>query len=467
MQNLTDLSGNHAAGVKNPPRPFTPPPPPPTDFCAPENRLYNYGISLLYLTIALVILPCHALSQTAGTDPEPAAQSPTPETAAQTAVFELTEPPPDSAEIAAFNTDANTAAALDAAPQPAAQEPDDKPKIAVYVTGDVPENDKTALGTRMLAAFVNSGLYRGIERSAQFLAEVEKEHIKQRSGDVDDSQISALGKQFGVNIICVAAITPALGSYQVSARIIDVETAEVTHIGEANSPLKTIEDLTVVSNEVVSNMFGRQLSIAPAPIRPKKKYSVGVGAIYAGGLGGGIAWSDGQVNMPYSGGGVCIFFSHTYASAYITYLSGGGRWESDNLYGNKYELPDLRRTDLNVGIFGKYPVNLRDNITLFPTAGLDYNACVNAKLVRADGSKYNFNGADGQDNAHVSGDLNELWARLGAGCDVDIGWNAYIRGEILYGARLANAFEKSYLYGNGYTKSAHGPTLRVGAGIRL
>ena len=88
------------------------------------------------------------------------------------------------------------------------------PKIAVYVTGDVPNNEKEALGTRILTSLVNSGRYIAIERSKSFLAEIEKEHTKQRSGDIDDGQISALGKQFGVKYICIAAITPVLGEFQ-------------------------------------------------------------------------------------------------------------------------------------------------------------------------------------------------------------------------------------------------------------
>ena len=59
------------------------------------------------------------------------------------------------------------------------------PRIAVYVTGDVPENEKSALGTRMLSSLVNSGGYRGIERTAEFLAEIDREHIMQRSGAID------------------------------------------------------------------------------------------------------------------------------------------------------------------------------------------------------------------------------------------------------------------------------------------
>jgi hypothetical protein len=137
----------------------------------------------------------------------------------------------------------------------------DLPKIAVYVTGNVPDDEKSALGTRMLATLVNSGRYMGIERSASFLAEIEKEQVKQRSGDIDDGQISELGKQFGVKYVCIAAITPAFGSYQVSARIVDVETAEVAFIGEAFSPLKTADDLVLASDEVVGNMFGERAEI--------------------------------------------------------------------------------------------------------------------------------------------------------------------------------------------------------------
>jgi hypothetical protein len=136
------------------------------------------------------------------------------------------------------------------------------PKIAVYVTGDVPNNEKEALGTRILASLVNSGRYIAIERSNSFLAEIEKEHTKQRSGDIDDSQISALGKQFGVKFVCIAAITPAFGDFQISARIIDVETAVVVFIGESSGQLNSMDDLSRVSDNVVENMFSGKTSKA-------------------------------------------------------------------------------------------------------------------------------------------------------------------------------------------------------------
>jgi len=152
--------------------------------------------------------------------------------------------------------------AVDAVPDPdaaatAAKEPTDKPAIAVYVAGDsIPKTTKDALSTFLLDALVNSGDYRAIERSESVLAEIDREHAKQRDGSVDDAQISLIGKQAGVRFVCVATITPTLGSYQVSARVIDVETAAVTASGVSASPLESLTDLKQVSAAVVYKMLG-------------------------------------------------------------------------------------------------------------------------------------------------------------------------------------------------------------------
>jgi hypothetical protein len=134
----------------------------------------------------------------------------------------------------------------------------DLPRIAVYVTGgdSVPVAAKDALGAYMLDALVNSGRYRAIERSEVFLAEIDREHVKQRDGSVDDAQVSRIGRQSGVRFVCVANITRALDAYQVSARVIDVETADVSASGVSGGPLKTLDDLRRVSAAVVYKMLG-------------------------------------------------------------------------------------------------------------------------------------------------------------------------------------------------------------------
>jgi hypothetical protein len=122
-----------------------------------------------------------------------------------------------------------------------------KPHIAVYVTGDKTESEKKALGDKMLTALVNSGKFIAIERSKEFLDEIDNEQRKQREGSVDESQISKLGRQFGVHYVCVANIIEAFGGHQVSARIINVETAVVVAMGEDDSPLRNMDDLASVS----------------------------------------------------------------------------------------------------------------------------------------------------------------------------------------------------------------------------
>jgi len=134
----------------------------------------------------------------------------------------------------------------------------DLPTIAVYVTGAEAQGTNKALATRMLSELVKSGRYKAVERSEEFLNRLDAEHVKQRSGDINDAQIRKLGNQFGVGFVCIADITPALGSNQVSARIVDVESAEVVAMGDTESPLKTLSELNDASLEIVAMMFGAE-----------------------------------------------------------------------------------------------------------------------------------------------------------------------------------------------------------------
>ena len=79
-------------------------------------------------------------------------------------------------------------------------------KVAVYVTGKESGINKV-LGDQLVAAFTKSGKYVAIERTASFLAELGKEQNYQRTGAVDDHELSRLGKQFGVQFVSVADVS--------------------------------------------------------------------------------------------------------------------------------------------------------------------------------------------------------------------------------------------------------------------
>jgi len=72
-----------------------------------------------------------------------------------------------------------------------------------------------------------------------------------------DGRLCGIGRQFGIKYVCAASIAPAFGFFTVSARLINTEAERAKFNGEAVSPLKTIEDLTQVSNDVVEKMFGK------------------------------------------------------------------------------------------------------------------------------------------------------------------------------------------------------------------
>jgi len=169
-----------------------------------------------------------------------------------------TAPPPSSTASSPAPVAAAPSApsvGVSAAPAPAVIPAGEKLPIAVYVTGDRSDSERKALGTKLLSALHTSGKYTAIERSEDFLAQIDLEHMKQRGGSVDDKQISQLGKQFGVRYVCVANIAEAFGAYQVSARIIDVETAVVVAVGDSDSQLRNMDDLDSVSFRVVKALM--------------------------------------------------------------------------------------------------------------------------------------------------------------------------------------------------------------------
>jgi hypothetical protein len=114
-----------------------------------------------------------------------------------------------------------------------------KPQIAVYAVSEILSSaEKKEIEVKMLDAFGEGGRFTRIERSSVFLSSIAEELKTQNDGSVSDDQIRNSGKQAGVQSVCVASFSKAFGKYTLSARVLDVETAEVTGSGSAK-----IEDM--------------------------------------------------------------------------------------------------------------------------------------------------------------------------------------------------------------------------------
>lgn len=126
-------------------------------------------------------------------------------------------------------------------------------KVAVYMTGQQ-SGESNVLGDQLVAAFAKSGRYTAVERTSSFLAELAKEQGYQRSGSVSDDEIARLGVQFGVNYVCVAQISDVFGEKYISARLIDVETAEIVNTHNVSGTMNNMSSCLRMANEIASNL---------------------------------------------------------------------------------------------------------------------------------------------------------------------------------------------------------------------
>lgn len=131
-----------------------------------------------------------------------------------------------------------------------------KQKVAVYVTGEVETGYKKVIGSKLVTGITRSDDYAAVERTADFLAELTKEQDYQMSGAVSDNQIARLGQQFGVRYVLVADISEVFESMFVSARMIDVQTAQITGATEASSIVNSMDGLTELADTVISTLLG-------------------------------------------------------------------------------------------------------------------------------------------------------------------------------------------------------------------
>jgi outer membrane protein OmpA-like peptidoglycan-associated protein len=132
-----------------------------------------------------------------------------------------------------------------------------KPKIAIYVIGgELKPNEIEMIETKILTPFVQSEKYTMVERGDSFLGKLAAEMKKQRDGSVDDSQIRSLGKQSGVQFVCIAKIVEAFGIISVSARLIDTESANVPKMGETE--VKSLSEIGQAANEIFRQINGEK-----------------------------------------------------------------------------------------------------------------------------------------------------------------------------------------------------------------
>lgn len=131
------------------------------------------------------------------------------------------------------------------------------PRIAFYFYGEEPRTGVfRPLGGEITKAIVRSGNYIAIDRTDAVRELIVGEQLYQRSGAVDENQVSAFGKQWGVRYVISLEISPALdGNFFIEAKMVDVEGAFIARMGTVTTRLDRQRDLDRAATRIIRDLL--------------------------------------------------------------------------------------------------------------------------------------------------------------------------------------------------------------------
>jgi len=286
----------------------------------------------------------------------------------------------------------------------------------------------------------------------------------------EENCVIALGSKIGADFIVRGTVSKLESKFTLQVEMYETENGTLVASCE---PVRaeSIGELVEKAAAACANMYktwvaSQTVTVDPASKRASK-ISAGGGALFASDFGGGVVYDYGQIGMPFYGFGAYLTFDVTYAAISIGYSQGGGKWKGPGGI-SPDSLPDMSRSLLNFGVYAKYPnFGLGKNINLCPILSIDYELPISGKLEYSDGRKYVFD--DRNEDGKSANALGALWVKIGGGADYYFSASAYIRAELLYGARLTNDYEQWSVdeLSAEKTRLGHGLTVRVGAGFKL
>jgi len=196
------------------------------------------------------------------------------------------------------------------------------PKKAVYVQGGGRNNQRAnALYTYTLEALFTRSRYNGdfvmVERSDAFTRQIDREQGKQHSGSIADGEISRMGKQYGISEICIASIESVMGTYNINARLVNVERASVVnasqlrHFKEGSIYTYTMDGRVVqrenvlrnIAIDMVEDMIPRKITAAELEeekqMEAEREEKIRTGWNTGGSVGGGVSLNMDNMDPNY------------------------------------------------------------------------------------------------------------------------------------------------------------------------
>ena len=149
-----------------------------------------------------------------------------------------------------------------------AQKP--KESVAVYMAGTEPVAVKGAykvLGAELAKSLAKSGNYTAVDRTPEVIKVLSAADIFKQDGAIDVDKAKRAGKQLGVQMMCVAEITEVMKSYFLEARLVNVETAEISNVATAHGNMTAVEDVMRNAQAIATELIGGKVKLADFSFR--------------------------------------------------------------------------------------------------------------------------------------------------------------------------------------------------------
>ena len=188
--------------------------------------------------------------------------------------------------------------------------------------------------------------------------------------------------------------------------------------------------------------------------------SFGVGASFVSDFGGGVSGrvSEAGISVPhflgnevywhgyYAGLGSSIFLDARFVQFSFGYFSSGiaGSRSRTEFSTATRHTGHPHTAGIEIGLLGKFPVELSPRVTVFPLGGVAY------RIILAGGNTVAQ--SIGQEHGLDADPLraSALWFRLGGGMNFSLNERTFLRTSLTYGVRLRNRWENDVINGGPY-----------------
>ncbi len=145
--------------------------------------------------------------------------------------------------------------------------------LAVYTSGAKDDGINKSMSNKLLSTMVQSGIYVEIGDPGSFQDELA------RNGKSDLTSVIQTAKRYGADYVCVVSITEVFGTHSISSRLIKIASSQVVKTGLIDRSLKSLGDLSTVSNELARQLLPSSVAPVNSPAAvvphsmPPKTYS--------------------------------------------------------------------------------------------------------------------------------------------------------------------------------------------------